>query len=177
MPAAPPRRDANRVVRAALLPLASLALTWSAHTAAGGHPGDLVAVAVPLLLISTAGTMLADRVRNRLSIGVALAGTQFGSHLFLSLTGAHHGGSDESLRMLAAHVIAAMAFAVLLAHAESLLDAAQRLLPRRRGRFQPARSTGPTALPADEPDPVFLTVLRHSCTRRGPPGWPALAIP
>lgn len=177
MSAAQPGRDANRVVRGVLLPLASLALTWSAHTVAGGHSGDLVVVTLPLLLTSTAGTLLADRSSSRLGMWAALLVTQLVSHLFLTLTSHHAGDAGESGQMLAGHVLAAAVLALLLTHAERLLAAARRLLPRPLAPYQPHTTDPPTSVSAGAPGDVTLLLLRHVCTRRGPPVLPEPAIP
>ncbi|MFI6030922.1 hypothetical protein [Amycolatopsis magusensis] len=172
--------SALRVVRGTLLASASAALAVTAH---GLADGALPSPSLTLLLTALIGwtsTALADRTKGLPGILLVLGPAQVVMHFVLTELSGHtsvHSGSgvlEGTLSMTAAHTLAVLGTAVLLAHAESLLAvvvASLRLLLPVVWTAVPV-SGGPVRPVTVHPElsagaiPVFLrTVLG----RRGPP--------
>ncbi|MFC4005162.1 hypothetical protein ACFS2C_26850 [Prauserella oleivorans] len=157
--------------RGVLLAVSSAALSVTAHGLAGGgvpHPATTLLLTV---LIGWVGTAAADRTRGTRGILLVLGCGQMATHLLLAELSGHPG---EPPTMLAAHAVATVLTAMLLAHAESMLAVAlaalRRLLPLAL-RLAPVPSAPalPTlALPAGATT-VVEVVLRRMHGRRGPP--------
>lgn len=186
-----PTRGALRVWRGAVLAVTSATLTVTAHTMAGGMPPDTGLTVLLTVGVAAVGVALADRQRSAMAILAVLAVAQLASHVLLSLgTPAMSdmpGMADMSdmggmpgmqhvngLAMLAAHTIAVLLSAALLARADAaiFLFAAvlAMLLPRlllvAPPPAVPVARVRPTASPRDTATSVLL---RRSHGRRGPP--------
>lgn len=168
-----PASGATRHVRGLVVALACLTATAALHAAAGGSVpplGLLLAGAVAYAL----GTSVSGRRPSSLPVAVAaIAGCQALMHVVLTFAGSHagHGSLVPSGPMLAAHVLAAVATAVVLVRAD---DLAQRWV----AFWQALRSPIPTLVairPTDtQPVPPPVAVLVSSVhvgtvRRRGPP--------
>jgi hypothetical protein len=172
-----PARGWPRVVRGLSLAAACLALSAVAHAAAGGG----LPVSGPFLfgaaLVAVAAVALADRRRSAGEIFAVVLATQPVLHVLLSLSAHGPGPIAPTASMVAAHLGAAAALAVLLAGGETLvwsfaalaatvlLRTARQLLtssPVAAATRCPGR---PVTLPADR---QAWRAIR-SAPRRGPP--------
>ncbi len=172
----------RRASRAALVSLAVVVMTLAGHSAASaalpGGPGVLVAIALGV------GLTIAVTER-RLTLGWLLAyliGMQALLHVVLAVAG--HDGSPTapahssllpSGPMAGAHLVAALAAAVVLVEADRIIERWATLIghalgttrlyvPRPRPRT--TRPVAPMALG------TMLVALRHAVARRGPPASP-----
>ncbi|AXB48876.1 hypothetical protein A4R43_28890 [Amycolatopsis albispora] len=163
-----------------MLAPASAALAITAHALADGQFPNLSLTVLLTALIGWVSTALADRTTGLPGILTVLGPAQLVMHFVLTELGGHateHSGTgviSGTLPMTAAHTLAVLGTAVLLARAESLLRVVlaslRLLLPVSwtpapvRGRairpvtVHPELSAGPV--------PVFL---RTALGRRGPP--------
>jgi hypothetical protein len=177
VPQAPrPVDPALRVVRGCLLAGTSAALTVASHAAAGGGLPDLGLFLLPTVLLTGAGTVLAERVRTRGVMFGVLGGTQFAVHSLLSMNATSHkmlagDAVAGTLSMTIAHVLVTAILAAILTHADAVLsalaDALAAVLPRRIS--PPAAWTAPAPVVAHCPSTEIMVVLRRVRTRRGPP--------
>lgn len=168
------------MLRGWMLGICSAALAVSAHGMAGGGVPD-TALSVPLIvLVAWAGTRVAGGRRQALGLLGVLAVTQTVLHLLLSelAHGGHeHGPPVAGVVMFAAHAVATVLTALLLARASTALALvscaldwllrglrALWFLPAARSR----KRITPTPAPA-RPGLVLEVLLRRVCARRGPP--------
>ncbi|MGC7093140.1 hypothetical protein ACPZ19_00600 [Amycolatopsis lurida] len=175
-----PEHSALRVVRGLLLATASAALAITAHALADGQVPNPSLTLLLTALIGWISTALAERTGGLPGILTVLGPAQVVMHFVLTELGGHaeaHSGTgviNGTLPMTAAHALAVLGTAVLLARAESLLRvavASLRLLLPVAWSPAPVRG-GPVRPVTVHPElsagaiPVFLrTVLG----RRGPP--------
>jgi hypothetical protein len=151
----------------------------AAHVVGGGSAPDTVLTLLLTVLLAWAGITLAGRRRSATAIGAALAGSQLALHVLFTGLGGHQHGRGSLLAaahpaaMTAAHVLATVLTALVLAKAESAVFAAAAalaaLLPRRVS--PPPVRTPPRAAPGPciAPRPVLDVLLRTVIARRGPP--------
>lgn len=163
-----------RVIRGWLTALSSAALAIAAHGVAEGGLPDASVTVVVTVLIGWASTALADRVRGTRGILTLLGVGQLLMHLTLTVLDAHPDAGVEvaPLTMLSTHVLAIVATAVLLDHAERGLRAVtgclRRLLPVVFSPVTPAVAPAPAVLPAATCGAVEVLLTRVHA-RRGPP--------
>lgn len=170
----------HRAVRGWLLALPSMALAVAGHGLAGGGVPDL-GVALPLtVLLAWAGAAVLDRVRGTLALVGVLGLIQLGLHQLLTELVHTHGPSQapvDGWTMLAAHAVATVITAGLLARASAALTLVAAALDRMRGRLAllcatpvpaPAAIGRPSAVPA-RPGSLLEITLRRAQSRRGPP--------
>ncbi|MBC6449261.1 hypothetical protein [Actinokineospora xionganensis] len=166
------RPRAFRAARGALLATTSTALTIAAHGMAGGGVPETAVTVVIAALIAWAGTAVASRARS-LSAMVALLGTsQLTLHVLFAYVSHGHDAVALTPTMLATHVVAIGATAVLLTQADAALD------------LVAAAITGLVRALVWTPSPPALVVhkfqvstvghllevvFRQVCARRGPP--------
>jgi hypothetical protein len=167
----------HRALRGWLLALPSMALAVTGHGLAGGGIPDL-GIALPLTaLIAWAGGTLVHRLRGPALIGL-LGVIQVALHLLLTQLAHGHGPAPVGgWAMFAAHAIATVITAGLLARASVALTVGSAALDRLRGLLAllwsapvpvPA-AIGPSSAVPDRPGPLLEILLRRVRTRRGPP--------
>jgi len=171
-----PTRGAPRALRGGLLASTAAALAVTAHGLAGGGWPDTGFTLLLTALLAGAGTALADRRRGLPAILGALGASQLAMHLLLSAPHPHQAGAGLGLQwpvMTAAHAVAVLLTALLLAKAEAAVFAVARalaaLLPRRA---QPAPVNVPRPGVVVAPlrvDTELDVLFRRVCLRRGPP--------
>lgn len=173
-----------RVARGVLLTVTTAVVSLSAHTAADGVlPDPSLAVAIAALT-GWLSTTLADRTRATRSGGIpglllTLAAAQLVIHLALSVFGPHHdvsgGPGVDAVTMLAAHAVATVVLAVLIAHAErGLLTVAaglRRMLPVVPAALPFPSPPAPAVLAPPVPAVHTAILLRRVHARRGPPAY------
>ena len=167
---------AVRRLRGALFAGTAAALAIAAHGLAGGGWPGMSTLAIVAVLVALAAGGFTGRRSSALAVAAALAGAQLAMHMILDTASTHHDQSSvaDGRTMLAAHAIATLLSAIVLAQADGALSAvwtvARAVLPRIPVT-PPVPSPEPVircvALPAA--DMVRRVVLRESCARRGPP--------
>lgn len=172
-----PVRGALRVVRGSALAVVSGVLAVAAHAVGGGMAPDLGLTVLLTAGVAAVGVALADRRRGLGVILPVLAAAQVASHVLLTLVGTGTGGGMSAppvnpLVMTAAHAVAVVLTALLLAHADALVfrvaGALARLLPVCW--TVPARVAHVAAPPlADAYDRALAVLLTLASPRRGPP--------
>ena len=185
-----PTRGATRIARAAAFGVATLTLATGAHILAGGALPSLMVLASLTLPLTTAAVLLTSRRCGPLLLLGSLATAQVLLHETLmtlaahapgDLTpaglGGHHGahvstpGADGwSVAMTAAHVVATVVTALVLARGEQALwQLVSRLLPTLP-RIPRVLSCGPRQAPALLSLPVFRpSLVSGGSGLRGPP--------
>jgi heme/copper-type cytochrome/quinol oxidase subunit 3 len=174
-------RDARTglaVARGALLATSSAALAITAHAVADGGPPNTALILLLTVLIGWVSTALAERTRGPGGILVVLGCAQLLMHLALSELvvdhGAHAASGYDATAMTAAHVVATVLTALILARAESALLAAAasvRLLVPVRWRPPPVPTAAPlptVALPQGG-TLVVAVLVPKVLGLRGPP--------
>ncbi|WP_111768156.1 hypothetical protein [Nakamurella deserti] len=168
-----------RSVRAGAFALLAAQIAVIGHLAGGGTPPDLPLLTAMCALLVVALLPLATRRQRFPALLVAMAGTQVGFHLVLSLAGTHHPVSDpgDPILMLAFHVLAALVTALMFSHGERLLFALHGWLTRLRprlGALPPVAATAAWTAVVDRAGRVLRSRLTgSSVSRRGPPTEPA----
>lgn len=170
--------------RGAVLAITSATLTVTAHAMAGGMPPDTGLTVLLTIGVAAVGVALADRQRSATAILIVLAVAQLASHALLSLgTPAMPGMTDmtdmpgtqhvNGLAMLAAHTIAVLLSAALLARADAavFLFAAvlAMLLPRLLVAAPPAVPVARVRPVTAPKDTATAALLCRGHGRRGPP--------
>jgi hypothetical protein len=175
----PARRSVDpalRAVRGCLLAGTSAALTVASHAAAGGGLPDLGLFLLPTVLLTGAGTLLAERIRTRGVMFGVLGGTQLAVHTLLSMNATSHpmlagDAVAGKLSMTVAHVLVTAILTVILTHADAVLcalaGALAAVLPRRISPL--AAWTASARVVAHCPSTEIMVVLRRVRPRRGPP--------
>jgi hypothetical protein len=173
----------RRLARAALVGAALAVLTLAGHTAGMGRVDPLgvtlVAVLASMLALVTSGRSVGlGRLLALLLAGQGLL------HLILAFTSSHHGhpaiGGPSASAMLAGHGLAAVIAAVVVRHADDLIDRWGVLVGTAVGRRRPTtlRIVGPVSpmrIPA-APMAGIREHLEHPVARRGPPTSAVLAL-
>nr|WP_306999182.1 hypothetical protein [Amycolatopsis thermophila] len=157
-------------MRGILLAVTSGGLAISAHALAHGGLPDTALTLLLVALVGWTGTALADRTRGPLGVLAVLGSAQLLMHVVLDELMPHPGSMPAA--MLAAHAGATVVTALLLAHAEALLQvAATRLALLLPVLFGPAPAPPPPhAAPAPAPGvPQVSVLLTRINARRGPP--------
>lgn len=173
-----PEHATMRLVRGGLLALCCVLLGMSGHTLGGGTSPAAVPALIASALIGGAAVAWAGRRRDFGPLLLAAAEGQVLFHLILTSapTGMSHHGL--SLRMLAAHAVATVVMAAVLARGEAVLDALYRSL--RQFVLLPGPGpvlvvTTPPRLSVRPPEPSDGEVgLRFAAATpyRGPPRVP-----
>lgn len=172
-----PHRGALRAVRGTALAVTAVLLAVVAHVGGGGSAPDGVLTVLLTLAVAAAGTVLADRQRGPVSLLAAVGATQLLLHLLLDGTAAHaHDPQPVTVdlpAMTAAHAVAAVVTALLLAGAESALFTVAAAWRRIVvvAPFRPVPPLGAHRTPVVPSDvPVLVRVLLAGLPhRRGPP--------
>jgi uncharacterized membrane protein len=177
--AALPRADrALRVVRGCLLAGTSTALTVATHCAAGGGVPDLGLFLLPTVLLSSAGTMVAERVRARGVMVAILGGTQLAVHCLLSMNATSHemllGGHAMAgpVPMALGHVVATLLLAVVLSRVDAVLTALAAAVSAAlpvRPLVPPAWAPTGVCIAVGHTSGETMVMLRRIRSRRGPP--------
>jgi hypothetical protein len=161
--------------RGALLAALATLLTATGHVVAGGTLQDLSPFAVLVPLLATVLITLAERCRGIVATLVALGAGQICLHYLLVVLSAHAGAQAtySTTSMVAAHAVATLVTAAVVAHADAavtaLVTAVRRILPRRLRL--PAVDVPLPARPVPDADvPLLASVgLTAAHARRGPP--------
>lgn len=162
--------------RIALVASAMTVLTLAGHTAGGGRVDLLGLAAVCSLSAGLAATTTRRRLTWSRAWIVLLAGQAL-LHAILTLTPGHgHGAAAISLPAMAlAHVIASMAAAGVVVHADTLIERWSAYLQAAVGALglPVVAHAAPTGLltPTDCVGTPALRLMRHRVIRRGPPLW------
>jgi hypothetical protein len=161
-----------------MLAVTSGALTITAHALADGGLPDLPLTFLLTALLGWTATALAGKARGPVATIAVLGGGQLVMHLVLTtLMVEDHGGPAPmtgGFTMMAAHSVATLVIALLLAKADSLLLAAlsclRALMPLLTLTLPvPSAASAPVlALPAG-PGHLVGVDLRQIRGRRGPP--------
>ncbi|GAB3573579.1 hypothetical protein GCM10027445_32970 [Amycolatopsis endophytica] len=161
-------------MRGILLAFTSGGLAVSAHALAHGGLPDTALTLLLVALVGWTGTALADRTRGPLGVLTVLGAAQLLMHVVLDELMPH--ADSMPVAMTTAHVSATVVTALVLAHAEALLQvAATRLALLLPAVFGGARTPSPPrAAPAPAPGALQVSVLlTRMHARRGPPARPA----
>ncbi|MFE3174549.1 hypothetical protein ACFXPA_44270 [Amycolatopsis sp. NPDC059090] len=171
-------RGALAAVRGGLLALSSASLAVTAHAAAdGGLPDPALTLLLTGLLGWTA-TALAGRARGPLATIAVLGGGQLVMHLVLTTLGGHDpsgaAAAPDGWAMTAAHAVATLLTALVLARADAMLLAVLRvvrvILPLLiRPLPVPVAAAGIARPRAAGAVPLLSVELRRVRGRRGPP--------
>ncbi len=171
-------RAALGATRGALLAVTSAALSVTAHFLADGELADPALTVLLTGLIGWTATALAGKARGPVATLALLGSGQVVMHLVLVTLAGHdmYGmpGRAGGLTMLAAHAIATLVTALLVAKADAMLLAAlsavRAILPWLLPVL-PVPAAAPVAMPARADGPPHLTSvdLRRINGRRGPP--------
>jgi hypothetical protein len=173
----------GQTTRWIVIALGITVLTAAGHGAAGGRLPHVGAVGALFLLGAALAVPLAQRRRSLLGLAVCLAAAQIVGHVVLTVTDSH--GHAHGLLpgpgMLAAHALAALGVAAVVAWADDLVAAFAALA---RGLLGPASALVAVSprLPASPVDasPIHLRSLsdvRGPVWHRGPPTCASLAVP
>lgn len=163
-----------RAARGWLLAVSSAGLAIAAHAAASGGMPDTAVTVVVTALLGFAATGTARKIRSPRGVLGTLAVGQLLMHGALTVLDTHPdaGTHFPTGAMLAAHVVATLLTAALLAHADRALatvDAAlRRLLPVLIVPAPPVATPAPVVV-SDDPRGITDLLLRRVHTRRGPP--------
>ncbi|WP_406639938.1 hypothetical protein [Amycolatopsis sp. WGS_07] len=170
-------RGALAAVRGGLLALSSASLAVTAHAAAdGGLPDPALTLLLTGLLGWTA-TALAGRARGPLGTVAVLGGGQLVMHLVLTTLGGHDpsgAAPSDGWAMTAAHAVATLLTALVLARADAMLLAVLHvvrvILPLLVRPLPVPAAAGGVARPrAVRVVPLLSVELRRVRGRRGPP--------
>ncbi|WP_156096847.1 hypothetical protein [Amycolatopsis jejuensis] len=166
-------RGALAAVRGGLLALSSASLAVTAHAAADGGLPDPALTLLLTGLIGWTATALAGRARGRLGTIAVLGGGQLVMHLVLT-TLASHGEHASGWEMTAAHAVATLVTALVLARADATLLAVLHLLrvilpALVKPLPVPAGVPGVARPRPSGPGPLLDVELRRIHRRRGPP--------
>jgi len=164
--------------RGALLAVSAGVLSVTAHRLAdGGLPDPAMTVLLTGLFGWTAAA-LARKARGPVATIALLGAAQLVMHLLLTTLAGHHDmyamPGPTGLGMIAAHAIATVLTALLLAHADTMLltvlAVLRAILPRLLTPL-PVPSAAPALVPArvTGPDHLVGVDLRRIRGRRGPP--------
>lgn len=166
-------RGPARLVRGAVLGVSCLLLSLAAHTAAGGASLDL-GLGLSALIALALGIAWAERRATPLRLAAFVLIAQLVLHGFGVVAGSHHHGASliPSPGMIAAHAIAAVGMALLLAHADTLAHGWVAFLQSLRTQLpvlQPLPVRVAAAVAAGPVPAVIRPVALHDIARRGPP--------
>ncbi|MFD2471566.1 hypothetical protein [Amycolatopsis silviterrae] len=170
-------RGALAAVRGGLLALSSASLAVTAHAAAdGGLPDPALTLLLTGLLGWTA-TALAGRARGPLGTIAVLGGGQLVMHLVLTTLGGHDPSGSapaDGWAMTAAHAVATLLTALVLARADAMLlavlNVVRMILPLLVRPVPVPAAAGGVVRPAPERAVrVERVELRRVRGRRGPP--------
>jgi hypothetical protein len=167
----------SRLLRGVVLGSAVLVLTAVAHTAGGSTRPDVASMAWLLPLAVVLSTVLADRRRSRRWLVAYLLGAQGLFHVLLVTAMGHAGHGDALLPpapMLVGHVVAAIAAALVLEHADQVLHqwlvVLGNLIGRRFTAADPIDHASAASRPATSAArPLIGRLAGSSLCRRGPP--------
>ena len=165
--------------RGALLAVSAGGLSVTAHRLAdGGLPDPAMTVLLSALFGWTASA-LARKARGVVATLSLLGAAQVVMHLLLTTLAGHHDvyamPDGTGLGMIAAHAVATVLTALLLAHADgtllTVLAVLRAFLPRLLTPL-PVPAAAPALVPArtDAPGHLVGVDLRRIRGRRGPPG-------
>lgn len=166
------------MLRGCLLAGTSAALTVITHVAAGGGLPDLGLFLVPTVLLSGAGTMVAERVRTRGIMIAILGSAQLAVHCLLSVNATSHemllAGHAVAgpVPMAVGHVLATVALAIVLGRVDAVLAAVAAVLSAAlpvRYPVLPAWAPVGVRLTVGHASGEVMVVLRRIRSRRGPP--------
>ncbi len=168
------------MVRGALLGVSSAALAVTAHMIGDGDLPDTAMTVLLTVLIGWNAAFLASKARGPLATIVDLGAGQVVMHLVLSSLSTHEVVHDEpapvsgGLAMTAAHVVATLITAVLLAKADGLLlgilSCLRALVPFILNALPvPAAMASPVLARPAGPGHLVRVDLRRVHGRRGPP--------
>lgn len=167
-----PVRGALRVVRGVVLSVTSAALAIAAHTIGGGTAPDPGLTLLLTVGMAAVGVALAGRRRGFGVILPVLGAAQLATHELLGLTDGMSASMVDPLMMTAAHAVAVVLTALLLAHADAVIFRAAAAL----SRLLPVSWTDPrvadrVSVPrcADSPARPLAVLLALTSPRRGPP--------
>lgn len=168
-----PTRGVPRIVRGASLAVVSAALAVAAHTVAGGMMPDPGLTALLTVGVAAVGIAMADRRRSQGAILLVLGAAQLATHVLLSVASQGMPDVVDPLVMTAAHAVAVLVAAVLLARADGVVFGLAGLLAMLLPRVlvTPPPPAGPHVswrwvVPVDRATAVLL---RLASPRRGPP--------
>jgi hypothetical protein len=171
-------RAALSATRGSLLAVTSATLSVTAHVLADGELSDPALTVLLTGLIGWIATALAGKARGPVATLALLGAGQVVMHLVLVTLAGHdmYGmpGRAGGLTMLAAHAIATLLTALLLAKADAMLlavlSAVRAILPWLLPAL-PVPAAAPVAMPArtDVPPHLVGVDLRRIHGRRGPP--------
>lgn len=166
------RHSALRTVRGWLLTVSSATLGVTAHTVADGATPNLSLTVLLTALIGWTSTSVAERTRGAGGILLVLGIGQLLMHLVLTELAVHAHPPGGGHAMTAAHALATVGTAVVLARAESLLllvAATLRLCLPTAWRAVPVPG-GPVAPALPQAGPHLLErYFARAHGRRGPP--------
>ncbi|MFC4083972.1 hypothetical protein [Amycolatopsis samaneae] len=158
-----------------MLAVSSAALAVTAHALADGGVPDAALTLLLTGLIGWTATALAGKARGPLATIALLGGGQLVMHLVLTTLAGHDlPAAGAGVTMIAAHVVATVCTALLLARADAMLLAAlsglRAVLPLLFGTV-PVPAAAPAPLPVRTAGPGHLldVQLRRAHGRRGPP--------
>lgn len=170
-----------RFVRACVFAAVATQLAVLGHVLGGGAIPDLDILLPVTILLGGSLTGFAGRRRSLAQIFGALAASQLLFHVAFALT-THHGGSVTSMeplvagaaRMVAFHLMAALAASWVMAHGEStlfrLFAALRRVLvPSRRPLTVRLSPRWTAVITGGAGGRLLLTGLGSLSSRRGPP--------
>ncbi|WP_344858106.1 hypothetical protein [Amycolatopsis ultiminotia] len=161
-----------------MLAVSSASLAVTAHAVADGGLPDTALTLLLTALFGWTATALAGRARGPLATIAVLGAGQLVMHLVLTtLSGHEHGaaaGRPDGWTMTAAHAIATLVTALLLARADAMLLSVLRVLRAilpALTRPLPVRSAAGAPLPSRPAAAATLLQidLRRVRRRRGPP--------
>ncbi len=182
---------ALRPARALLVSVAGIGVGLIGHGAGGGSLDDVLALVAPALLLGLAAGLVVSRLtwtaprvaaallaQQALAHGLAWVTSSPGSvHPRLGgLADSHaamaHDHAALTPRMLAAHVVAAVAFAVALVPADRALSMLAAWVRRVVVVLRPSVVRRPTVAPLPSPARLPVPALLQLCVMRGnaPPG-------
>jgi hypothetical protein len=178
------RRDehsALRVVRGGLLAVGSAAIAVGAHTLADGGLPDPAMTLLLTVMIGWLGTASAAKTQGPVKVVAVLGAAQLVMHVGLSTLATHEthtatSGVMSGVTMTATHVAATLVTALLVAHAESMLQAVvaamRLLLPLIRQALPVLDTVAVTpVVHAPEAGPLVSVLFRRVLGRRGPPAY------
>lgn len=174
-----PTDSRRRSVRTGLFVLVAAQIAVVGHVVGGGMAPDLTELAAMSALLILALRPLAVRRYRFPALLTAMAGTQLGFHLVLTVAAAGHPGMGavDPVRMIAFHAAAALLAAGLLAHGDRLWFALHGWLTRQLPRpaiIAPVTATpGWTAVVDRGGRTLRARLVGSTVSRRGPPTEPA----
>lgn len=168
-------RASQRTARATLVAGALAVLTLAGHTAGGGGVDTLGLTLVALLSVGLAVATTVGRSSLPRLLAVMVAGQAL-LHLVLTFTAGHAAHSAPHVSttgMVGAHVLAGVAAALLVRHADGVMARWVAFVtavvgPRVRPAVAAPGSTSTAVAPAAR-SLLRLDVLLHQVVRRGPP--------